>query len=84
MCCIMLDFQLLCSAIVSKMAETEIDYMIEQLVETKVRVVLCYIAATTRPGVHIITSVSSQDPRFMDFLGNLCVCEGRAIPLTQS
>ena len=25
-----------CSAIVSKMAETEIDYMIQQLVETKV------------------------------------------------
>ena len=25
-----------------------------------------------------------QDPRFMDFLGNLCVCEGRAIPSTQS
>ena len=25
-----------------------------------------------------------QDPRFMDFLGNLCVCESRAIPSTQS
>ena len=27
-----------CSAIVSKMAETEIDYMIQQLVETKVSI----------------------------------------------
>ena len=32
---------MLCSAIVTKMAETEIDYMIDQLVETKVRVMLC-------------------------------------------
>lgn len=28
---------ILCSAIVNKMAETEIGYMIQQLVETKVR-----------------------------------------------
>lgn len=80
----MLEFPLLCSAIVSKMAETEIDYMIEQLVETKVRAVLCNTAVITQPGVHIINVISPQDPRFMDFLGNLCVCEGRAIPSTQS
>lgn len=85
------EFQLLCSAIVSKMDEDEIDYMIKQLVdpkfETKVRVVLCNTATVyNNVAVHIIiiTSVPLQDPRFMDFLGNLCVCEGRAIPSTQS
>lgn len=30
-----------CSAIVSKMAETEIDYMIQQLVETRVSLMVC-------------------------------------------
>ncbi len=47
------------SAIVSRVAATELGYMIDQL-------------------------ISQQDPRFMQFLGNLCVCAGRPIPLTQS
>ena len=47
------------SAIVSKMAESEIDFMLQQLVATR-------------------------DPRFLQFLSNLCVCNDRPIPSTQS
>lgn len=46
-------------AIVSKMASSEIDFMLERLKET------C-------------------DPRFLLFLSNLCVCNDRPIPSTQS
>ena len=65
------------------MAETEIDYMIQQLVETKVRI---YIFSVCEHLVceYVCVYDVLQDPRFMDFLGNLCVCESRAIPSTQS
>ena len=70
----------ICSAIVSKMAETEIDYMIQLLVETKVRIYIFFLLVCE----HVCVYDVLQDPRFMDFLGNLCVCESRAIPSTQS
>lgn len=34
--------------------------------------------------IETTTCFFPQDPRFMNFLGNLCVCAGTPIPATQS
>ncbi len=65
-----------CRAIVSRVAASELDYMIDQLISKKVS----NRPLHTQHTLHTLT----QDPRFMEFLGNLCVCAGRPIPATQS
>lgn len=63
------------------MVETssEIDNVIHLLIKTKVSgyIMLCNWYQPLNINTY-------QDPRFMDFLGNLCVCDGWAIPSTQS
>ena len=69
------------SAIVSRMAKTQMDKMIDQLIKEKVKL---YDMKVLCQSFFLFHWQMQQDSRFLNFLSSLCVCSGRPIPSTQS